>query len=74
MRTFEVYLTDSKRPVWTYKTSKGFYARLRALAALRSLVSVKVLVAGIGNQWYQVHLNPEPDVQWSSERLYSKEK
>lgn len=68
MRTYEIYVTGSKRPVWKYKTHRGFYKRLRALAALRSLVSVTVFVSGLNN-WYQVHLNPEENCLWSSVQI-----
>lgn len=70
MRTYEVYLVGSTRPVYVYRSSRWFYKRLKALAGLHSLRSVHVKVQTMGaTQWYRIALNPAPNLSWSSERL-----
>jgi hypothetical protein len=67
-RTYHIFVPGFKKAGYTYRTNKAFYARLRALAALKTLTRVNVYVSDLG-KWYGVNLNPSADVTWSSLEL-----
>lgn len=66
---YEVYLSGSKNPVWSYVTDRHFYSRLNRVVQLRSISKVNVRVTTTG-KWYEVLFNVD-GVPWKSSELKS---